>query len=154
MSRPGPASAAPGRSASGPIRAWGVVGTGIGSQFIGSVHAHSPQRVVAVAARDARRTEAAARAHGVDRWFTDVTQLINDPEVEADYIGTPHPVHCDQALEAIAAGKHVLIEKPIAMTATDVRAVLDAATEAARPGREPAVRCPTAGGRRRTGNLS
>ena len=57
---------------------------------------------------------------------TDSSALIADAQVDVVYIATPHPLHHDLALAAIAAGKHVLIEKPIAMSAGEARAITDA----------------------------
>ncbi|QDH10647.1 Gfo/Idh/MocA family oxidoreductase [Nocardioides dongxiaopingii] len=112
-----------------PVR-WGVVGTGIGARFVASLHAHSHHRVVAWAARDAARTQATAREHGVERCHRDVRSLLEDPDVDAVYVATPHPLHREHALQAIAAGKHVLVEKPMAMTAADAAAVTGAAAAA------------------------
>jgi predicted dehydrogenase len=53
--------------------------------------------------------------------------LYNDPRVDIVYIGTPHVMHCQNALDAIAAGKHVLVEKPIAINAGDAKRMVDAA---------------------------
>ena len=52
--------------------------------------------------------------------------MIEDPAVDVVYVATPHPLHHDLALQAIAAGKHVLIEKPIAMSASEARAITNA----------------------------
>ncbi|CAL8973167.1 Inositol 2-dehydrogenase/D-chiro-inositol 3-dehydrogenase [Propionicimonas sp. T2.31MG-18] len=103
--------------ASAPPFRWGVIGTGIAGRFVDSLHSHTTQRAVAVAARDLDRTEAFAREHSVERVFGTTTALIESSEIDVVYIATPHPQHRDLALEAIAAGKHVLIEKPIAMSA-------------------------------------
>ena len=112
-----------------PLR-WGVVGTGIGAQVVASVHAHSAQRFVAWTARDAVRTEAVARAHGVERCHRDLDALLADAGVDAVHIATPHPLHREQALAAIAAGKHVMVEKPIAMSAADADEITSAARAA------------------------
>ena len=81
---------------------------------------------IAVAARDEAKTRAFAREHGIPTVHGHPTALINDPEVDVVYIATPHPLHHDLALEAIAAGKHVLIEKPIAMSSSEARTITDA----------------------------
>lgn len=102
-----------------PALRWGVIGTGIADKFVAAVQAHSAQRVVAVAARDHERTSAFAASHGIATVFSDAAALIESPEVDVVYVATPHPAHHDLALAAIAAGKHVLIEKPIAMSAAE-----------------------------------
>ncbi|HEY0238394.1 MAG TPA: Gfo/Idh/MocA family oxidoreductase [Friedmanniella sp.] len=109
-----------------PALRWGVIGTGIAGPFVHALHAHTGQRAVAVAARDAAKTEAFARTHDIGTVHPGPTALIEDPEVDVVYISTPHPLHHAQALEAIAAGKHVLIEKPIAMSAVEAREITDA----------------------------
>ena len=53
--------------------------------------------------------------------------VYNDPTVDVVYIGTPHVFHCENALDAIAAGKHVVCEKPIAMNARDAKKMIEAA---------------------------
>ena len=105
--------------ASVPVLRWGVIGTGIAGNFVKALHSHTAQRAVAVAARDAARTQAFAKEHGIDAVHTDVSGLIADPDIDVVYIATPHPLHHALALEAIAAGKHVLVEKPIAMSASE-----------------------------------
>ena len=109
-----------------PSLRWGVIGTGIASPFVNAIHTHTAQRAVAVAARDADKTAAFARRHGIATVHSTATALIEDPQVDVVYVATPHPLHHDQALEAIAAGKHVLIEKPIAMSAAQAREITDA----------------------------
>ena len=109
-----------------PTLRWGVIGTGIAGGFVHALHAHTTQRAVAVAARDAAKTQAFARQHGIGTVHDSPSALVEDPQVDVVYVATPHPLHHDQALEAIAAGKHVLIEKPIAMSAAEARAIADA----------------------------
>jgi predicted dehydrogenase len=109
-----------------PALRWGVVGTGIAGRFVAAIHAHTTQRAIAVVARDHAKTQAFASEHGISTVHDHPAALINDPEVDVVYIATPHPLHCDFALEAIASGKHVLVEKPIAMSADEARAMTDA----------------------------
>jgi len=106
-----------------PALRWGVIGTGIADRFVGAIHAHTAQRAVAVTARDAERTAAFAQRHGVPRVLPSVEALVTDPGVDAVYVSTPHPLHREQALAAIAAGKHVLVEKPIAMSAAEAEEI-------------------------------
>jgi predicted dehydrogenase len=110
-----------------PALAWGVVGTGIADAFVSAIHAHTTQRAVAVTARDPAKTAAFASRHGIPTVHADLDALLADPRIDVVYIATPHTLHREQALAAIEAGKHVLVEKPIGMTADDARAVRDAA---------------------------
>ena len=116
--------------ASVPELGWGIVGTGIAAKFVHAIHAHTAQRAVAVTARDAAKTRAFADEHGIASVHGTLDGLLADPAVDVVYIATPHPLHREQALAAIAAGKHVLIEKPIAMSADEAREILDAARAA------------------------
>ena len=110
---------------------WGVLGPGgIAADFTDALHRHTRQRVVAAGSRSAERSAAFAAAHGVDRSYGSYEALVGDPEVDVVYIATPHSEHLAHALLAIAAGKHVLIEKPMAMTADQARRIVAAAREA------------------------
>ena len=90
----------------------------------------SDVRVVAVAARQQQRAAAYAAAHGIDRAYGNYAGLLADPAIDLIYVGTPPALHAPQALDAIAAGKHVLVEKPFAMSSAEARRVLDAARQA------------------------
>jgi predicted dehydrogenase len=105
---------------------WGVIGTGIAGRFVHGIHTHTSQRAVAVTARDAAKTAAFAAEHGVPVVLPSVEALVTSPDVDVVYVATPHPLHREQALAAIAAGKHVLIEKPIAMSADEASEILAA----------------------------
>ncbi|WP_426007523.1 Gfo/Idh/MocA family protein [Paenarthrobacter sp. NyZ202] len=106
-----------------PSLRWGVIGTGIAKRFVRAVRSHTSQRITAVAARDLPRTRNFAVEHGIETVHHPPSALISDPAVDVVYVATPHSLHCDLALEAIAAGKHVLIEKPIAMSAEEARRI-------------------------------
>ncbi len=114
--------------ASAPVRS-GIIGTG----FMGTVHTRAVRaaggEVVAYAGRDAGRVaEAAARA-GVPRSLS-AAELIADPQVEVVHICTPNSQHVELAQAAIAAGKHVVCEKPLALTSVEAEG-LDTAARAA-----------------------
>ncbi|CAB4935169.1 MAG: gfo/Idh/MocA family oxidoreductase [Actinobacteria bacterium] len=87
-------------------------------------------RLVAVAARDCARAESFARQHGVERVVDSYEALVQDPEVEAIYNPLANGLHGPWNLRAIAAGKHVLAEKPFASNLTEAISVRDAADAA------------------------
>ena len=86
-------------------------------------------RLVAVAARNQDRAEAFAADHGVERVHETYQQVIDDPEVEVVYNPLANGLHGPWNLKAIAAGKHVLTEKPSASNAAEAAQVRDAARE-------------------------
>ena len=98
-------------------------------------------RLVAVAARDPERAAAYARQHGFERVHASYADLLADPEIEVVYNPLANALHGPWNRAAVAAGKHVLSEKPFASTAAEARDVLDAAAAApggARGGTPPA----------------
>lgn len=114
-------------SISDPVRL-GVAGLGRGFALSARAFAESPHLRL-VAAADTRPGPRAAfvRAFG-GRGYSDVAALAADPQVEAIYVATPHGLHRAHAETAIAAGKHVLVEKPIATALADAEAMVAAAT--------------------------
>ena len=106
---------------------YGLIGCGLW----GSVHARTLSaaplaRLVAVCDRDHTRAENFARQYHAASFYTDWRELLTDPEVGAVSIATPDFTHTDIVLEAIEAGKHVLVEKPLATTVTDCEKILAA----------------------------
>ena len=81
----------------------------------------------AIAARDPERARNTAAGWGIATVFDSYEALIASPDVDAVYIGTPASLHRQPAIAAIAAGKHVLCEKPFAANADDARLIADAA---------------------------
>jgi predicted dehydrogenase len=115
----------------GPTLRWGIMAPGvIANAWTSTVHANTDQRVVAVASRDADRAKAFAKTHGVPQSYGDYARLVENPEVDIVYVSAPHPEHKRLALLAIAAGKHVLVEKPMAMSEDDAREIFAAAADA------------------------
>ncbi|MER6489557.1 Gfo/Idh/MocA family protein [Streptomyces griseorubiginosus] len=99
------------------------------SSLIGPARA-TGHRVVAVAARDRSRAEAWAAEHGVERVAGSYAELIADPEVEVVYNPLANGLHGPWNLAALAAGKHVLSEKPSASNAEEAAEVREAAAKA------------------------
>ncbi len=97
--------------------------------IIDPVRAEPRAELVAVAARDPQRAAAFAAEHGIARSYGDYDALLADPAIDLVYIATPPINHADLAIRAIAAGKHVLVEKPFSLTAAEARNVLAAARQ-------------------------
>lgn len=113
-----------------PLR-WGVLGSGwISSRFIETMHAHTRQRVVAVGSRTKERAEEFAASIGAERAYGSYEELVADPQVDVVYVATPHSEHLANALLAISAGKHLLVEKAFTRNAGEARQVFDAARTA------------------------
>lgn len=114
-----------------PSLRWGVIAPGeIANDFVDALRAHTNQRVVAVGSRSSERAERFAARHGVPKAYNSYEQLVTDPDVDVVYVASPHSEHAAHALLAIAAGKHVLVEKPIALTAAEATTIADAARRA------------------------
>jgi predicted dehydrogenase len=115
----------------GPVLNWGILAPGeIAHDFVRAMREHTDQRPVAVAGRSPERARSFAEAHGVSRWHESHDALVADPEVDIVYVASPHSEHKPMALKAIAAGKHVLVEKPVALTGAEAREIGDAAKAA------------------------
>jgi predicted dehydrogenase len=107
---------------------WGVLGTGrITARLIRPVAGSARNVVVAVASRDADRAAAHAAQFGIGRTFASYEALLADPDVDAVYIALPNHLHAEWTIRALEAGKHVLCEKPLALTVADVDAIAAAA---------------------------
>src|ERR1700742_5203269 len=108
---------------------WGILGSGrIAREFAEALARSQQGRLVAVASRSSNIAcvEAFAGArlcHGYDT-------LLRDPEIDAVYIATPHPQHAEWAIKAAEAGKHVLVEKPMGLTAFEADAMFHASRKA------------------------
>jgi predicted dehydrogenase len=83
--------------------------------------------VAAVAARDQARAEAFSKRYGIPAAYGSYGDLLADPDIDAVYNPLPNSLHAQWTLEAIAAGKHVLCEKPLASNAAEAARIADAA---------------------------
>jgi predicted dehydrogenase len=122
-----PAPRTPPSDEAPPLR-WGVLGTGwIAERFLASLQRHPRQRIPAIGSPDAARAGEFADAFQAPRAYGSYAELVADPEVDVVYVATPHPAHHGCALLAIEAGKHVLVEKPLAIDAVEAQEIVDAA---------------------------
>jgi len=103
-----------------PVR-FGVMGTAriALEKVIPAMQASSHCRIAAIASRDRARAEAAAERLGIPRSFGSYEALLEDPEIEAVYNPLPNHLHVPLSIAAAEAGKHVLCEKPIALSAEE-----------------------------------
>lgn len=112
---------------------WGILGLGgISHVFAAAIGASGTSRLAAVASRDAAKSDVFARQYGVDRSYGSYDELLADPAIEFVYVATPHHVHVELAVKALHAGKHVLCEKPLGVTAAGAELAVGAAREASR----------------------
>lgn len=108
---------------------WGILSTAkIGLEKVIPAMLRSEHgQVVALASRQEDKAKAAAQALGLTRAYGSYEALLADPEIQAIYNPLPNHLHVPWTLKALEAGKHVLCEKPIAMTATEAQSLLEAA---------------------------
>jgi len=106
----------------------GIVGLGwVAGAHIEALRAVAGARVVAVCSRRNLDEKALEARYGLPlETYTDYAAMLRDPQVQVVDICTPHPLHAEQAIAAARAGKHVVIEKPIAIRPEDARAVREA----------------------------
>ena len=111
---------------------WGVVGCGdVVEHKSGPAIAHAPRSDMAfVMRRDGAAARDFARRHGVVRWTDDARQVIGDAAVDIVYVATPPSSHLQYVLAAAAAGKHVLVEKPMTLNAAEGREMVAACAAA------------------------
>jgi predicted dehydrogenase len=111
-----------------PALRWGVVGTGwIAERFVAALQRLTAQEVVAVGSRSDASAQEFAGRFGITRAHGSYEALVSDTDVDVVYVATPHNRHRPHALLALEAGKHVLVEKPIALNAGEAREIAEAA---------------------------
>lgn len=110
---------------------WGVLGTArIGMRrVIPAMQAGEHCEVVAIASRGAERAQAAAETLGIPKAYGSYQQLLEDPDIQAVYIPLPNHLHVPWSVRALAAGKHVLCEKPIGLSSAEARELFDASRD-------------------------
>jgi predicted dehydrogenase len=109
---------------------WGIIGTGlISSTFAADLELTDSGTAVAVGSRRRATADEFGERFGVPNRHDSYEALVADPDVDAVYVGTPHPMHRPDALLALRAGKHVLVEKPFTMNAAEAEELVAEARE-------------------------
>jgi predicted dehydrogenase len=114
---------------------WGIIGCGDVTEVKSGpgFQKADGSALVAVMRRDAAKAEDYARRHNIPRWYADADALIADREVDAIYIATPPSSHKEYVFKVARAGKPILVEKPMALSATECETMIAACCEAGVP---------------------
>jgi predicted dehydrogenase len=107
---------------------WGILSTArINRSLIAGVRASKRSRLAAVASRELPKGQEFAQNWNIPMAYGSYEALLADPHVDIIYIPLPNHLHASWTIKALEAGKHVLVEKPIALSISDVRAIQQAA---------------------------
>ena len=111
---------------------WGLIGasTIAAQHMISAIRSQDGQAISSVLSSDAQRGRDFASGHDIPNSTTNIDDILGDPKIGAVYISTTNEKHLPQALSAMAAGKHVMCEKPLAMSASDAAIMVKAAEDA------------------------
>jgi predicted dehydrogenase len=114
---------------------WGIIGCGnVTEKKSGpAFNKIEGSNLVAVMRRNATQAKDYARRHGVPKFYSDATLLINDPEVNAVYIATPPDSHATYAIEAMKVGKAVYVEKPMGRNIAECEEMIRVSEETGQP---------------------
>lgn len=114
---------------SSPLR-WGILGCGrISTDFVSAIKSLESVELRACAARSMDSAQAFAKEHGIHQAYDSYEALVSDTTVDVVYVGTLHPWHYEHTVLALRHGKHVLVEKPMAMNAKQASAAIALARE-------------------------
>lgn len=109
---------------------WGIIGTGmISNKFVADLGHTSNGIAYAVGSRNQESADEFAGKYNILKAYDSYDKLLQDPDVDVIYVGTPHPLHKINVIDALNAGKHVLCEKPFTMNAAELEAMIAVARE-------------------------
>ena len=111
---------------------WAIVSTGRhpDTKMAPAINAAANSAIAAVVSRDIGRAKAFAAKHGAGSAYDDLDASLRDPAVHVVYVASPNALHVEHTLKAAAAGKHVLVEKPMALSVEDCQRMIDACADA------------------------
>jgi 1,5-anhydro-D-fructose reductase (1,5-anhydro-D-mannitol-forming) len=112
---------------------WAFVGAGRHAELwiAPAIEAAANAKAVGVWSRQTANAEAFAARHGIDRIYRHLDDAVSDPGVDAIFVSTPNNLHAAHTIAALRAGKHVLCEKPMAVTVAEAEAMIGAARSSA-----------------------
>ena len=107
---------------------WGIISTGLHpeNKIAPAINAANDAELVAVYSRDPARADAFAERHGAKTGYSSLDGILADSRIDGVFISSPNSLHAGQAIQAAAAGKHVLCEKPMTTTLEDALAMVRA----------------------------
>jgi predicted dehydrogenase len=109
---------------------WGILATGeIAHQFAADLPAADGAELLAVGSRELAKAEKFAGQFKIPRCYNSYDKLLADKDIDAIYVATPHPLHVENTIAALQAGKAVLCEKPFAVNAAEARRMIAAARQ-------------------------
>ncbi|CAM4382758.1 putative dehydrogenase [Paenibacillus endophyticus] len=109
---------------------WGILGPGwISSKFAADLAFAAGAELVAVGGRNLEKSEKFAKQFNISRAYGSVEELAQDAEVDIVYVGTLHPIHKENVLELLRAGKAVVCEKPFTMNAAEAKEIIELARD-------------------------
>jgi predicted dehydrogenase len=106
---------------------WGILATGLIARLFTADLLRLGHKVAAIGSRSDQTANRFAAEFGIARAHGSYEALVADPEVDIVYVATPHPLHAANAIAALEAGKHVLVEKPFTLNAAEAQKVADLA---------------------------
>jgi predicted dehydrogenase len=110
---------------------WAILATGaVANRFATALGNITDQaELLAVGSRSRETAKAFAEKYDIPRYYGSYQEVADDPDVDIVYIGTPHPIHCENTLMSLRGGKHVLCEKAFSMNADEASQMIDLARE-------------------------
>ncbi|KAI9155502.1 oxidoreductase [Paramyrothecium foliicola] len=117
-----------GRKSDSPVR-FGIMSTAMinPAGLIHPVETHAGAAITAIASRDIRTAQKAAKSYGIEKAYGSYDELLADQDIDAIYISLPNGLHAEWAKKTVAAGKHVLIEKPVSSNSKEAKAIFESA---------------------------
>ncbi|MCY1720027.1 Gfo/Idh/MocA family oxidoreductase [Prolixibacteraceae bacterium Z1-6] len=114
---------------------WGIIGVGDVTEVKSgpAFYKSNNSKLVAVMRRNAQKAADYAKRHNIFKWYSNASELINDPDVDAVYIATPPDSHASYAIETMQAGKPVYVEKPMARSYAECVEMLKVSKETGMP---------------------
>lgn len=106
-----------------------LVGLGFGAEFLPIYKDHPDSELVAVCQRNPQKAQDLAAVHGISKVYTDYDELLQDPDIDAVHINTPIPLHGQQSIAALKAGKHVACTVPMATSIEECQEIVELVKE-------------------------